>query len=150
MGSGITHAQAREALRAPTYNAGGVNGIDNREIAALSKSLYGAAFGIQAKAPGVIKKGAVNVKTEARRIIADARDPRTTIPAYPYSIGFSMPNPTTADIGPSKRRGKQGALGNLLEYGGMYNAPIPHLQPALEREIPNVLRHLSSEAANIL
>lgn len=146
----LTHAGARALLRSPVYGSGGVNGIDNREISELSRSLYGAAFGIQAKAPGVIKKGAVNIKADARRIIADARDSRTTIPAYPYAIGFSMVSPTEADIGPSKRRGRQGALGNLLEYGGMYNAPIPHLQPALEREAPNVARHLLAEGADIL
>lgn len=140
------------APRVPVYNANGLNGIDAREVSELSHSLYGAAFGIQAKAPAVVKKGAVNIKREAREIIAGARAVRTTIPAYPYAIGFSLlgADRATAEIGPSRRKGKQGKLGNLLEYGGMYNAPIPHLQPALEREAPNVARHLLREGADIL
>lgn len=150
MARSITHAAAKAKLRSAVYGAGGINGIDNREISGLSMALQGAAFGIQAKAAGVIKKGAVNIKADARRIISEARDVRTTIPAYPYSIGFSMKSPTEADIGPSKTRGKQGALGNLLEYGGMFNAPIPHLQPALEREAPKVARHLAKEGSDIL
>lgn len=150
MARSITHAAAKAKLRSTVYGAGGINGIDNREIAELSTSLYGAALGIQAKAPAVIKKGAVNIKADARRTIEAARAVRTSIPAYPYSIGFSMKSPTEADIGPSKTRGKQGALGNLLEYGGMFNAPIPHLQPALEREAPKVARHLLAEGADIL
>jgi hypothetical protein len=134
------------------YNANGKNGIDTREISQLEHSLYGASDSIQRKAPAVIKKGAVNIKKDARDAISSARAVRTTIPAYPYAIGFSIRgySGTEAEIGPSRRRGKQGKLGNLLEYGGMFNAPIPHLQPALEREAPNVARHLLSEGANIL
>lgn len=143
---------ARRRPRSVSYNSNGLNGIDNREVAELAHDLRDASFEIQAKAPAVIKKGALNIKNDARRIIENARDPRTTIPAYPYSIGFSLlgRDKTEADIGPSKRRGKQGKLGNLLEFGGMYNAPIPHLQPALEREAPNVAKHLADEGANIL
>ena len=134
------------------YNPGGKNGIDNSEVASLAHDLTEASVSMQWKAPAVIKKGAVNIKAEARRIIADARAVRTTIPAYPYAIGFSLMGHSLneAEIGPTRRKGKQGKLGNLLEYGGMFNAPIPHLQPALEREAPNVARHLLSEGADIL
>ncbi len=134
------------------YNANGVNGIDNSEVFALAHDLRDAGYAMQAKAPAVIKKGAVNIKKTAREIISGARSVRTTIPAYPYAIGFSLlgRDKAEAQIGPTRRKGKQGKLGNLIEYGGMFNAPIPHLQPALEREAPIVAMYLLREGADVL
>lgn len=63
-------------------------------------------------------------------------------PAYPSSIthdttvgGGGMA--FTTEIGPDKDR-RQGALGNILEFGTSKNAPIPHLAPALDEEEPKL------------
>jgi hypothetical protein len=62
-------------------------------------------------------------------------------PAYPHAITFDVDDRgvgsgVTAEIGPDKDR-RQGALGNLLEYGSENNAPVAHLGPALDRWSPD-------------
>ncbi|MFF9123162.1 hypothetical protein ACF09J_07670 [Streptomyces sp. NPDC014889] len=64
------------------------------------------------------------------------------LPAYPYSISFSITRGAMgveAEIGPDKGR-RQGPLGNLIEYGSVNNAPIPHLGPALDENADDLLR----------
>ena len=48
----------------------------------------------------------------------------------------------SADIGPDKSK-PQGALGNILEYGTVNNAPFAHLGPALDREAPGFTKAIS-------
>jgi hypothetical protein len=62
-------------------------------------------------------------------------------PAYPRSITYDVDDRgvgagVTAEIGPDKDL-RQGALGNLLEYGSVNNAPLAHLGPALDRWSPD-------------
>lgn len=97
---------------------------------------------IQAEIPktlqGVVKKGAQNIKDDARKRAEGMRH----APAYPRSIGYDVitrANSVRAEIGPDKLK-RQGALGNLIEYGSVNNAPRPHLQPALDAEAPRFER----------
>lgn len=88
----------------------------------------------------VVAKGALNVKNDAKRRVQAGTKGRgkTHVTAYPYSIGYDLGHvlgASSAIIGPDKDK-RQGALGNLLEYGSVNNAPIPHLQPALDAEAP--------------
>jgi hypothetical protein len=95
---------------------------------------------------GRIETGALPVVDEvvdgsALRIKKDAARRASGLahaPAYPASIGYDRFHTlftSRARIGPDKDK-RQGALGNLLEYGSINNAPIPHLQPALDAEAP--------------
>lgn len=92
----------------------------------------------------VVARGALNIKTDARRRISG--HPHS--PAYPSSITYDIrvgPTSAEAEIGPDKQR-RQGALGNILEYGTVHNAPIPHIRPAAEQELPRFERALEELA----
>lgn len=96
----------------------------------------------------VVRRGAVNIKQDARR--------RTTglghAPFYPASIGFdeyTLPGEVRATIGPDKGM-QQGALGNILEYGTANNPPIPHFVPAAQAEGPRFERALGDLARDLL
>lgn len=55
----------------------------------------------------------------------------------------------TAEIGPDKGR-RQGALGNLLEFGSVNNAPHPGGAPALDAEAPRFQLALQQAAGDAL
>jgi hypothetical protein len=93
-----------------------------------------------------IKKGAQNY------IIAQTTTTFTV--HYPHSISYDVTEDGTtieAEIGPDKaRRGRQGALGNILEFGTSRNAPIPHLLPAFEDELPKYLNALGRFVGDVV
>ena len=75
-------------------------------------------------------------------------------PHYPRAITYSTTDlgagrGMSAEIGPDKDR-RQGALGNILEYGTVNNAPYAHLGPALDRWTPDFVRGLEIAAADAL
>ncbi|GAB2951920.1 hypothetical protein GCM10027280_45380 [Micromonospora polyrhachis] len=93
----------------------------------------------------VVQKGALNIKTDARQRISG----HPHAPAYPYSITYDTQvtgNSAVAEIGPDKGK-RQGALGNILEYGTLKNAPLPHIKPAADEELPRFERALEDLAA---
>lgn len=97
---------------------------------------------------GVVSKGALNVKTSAARRISG----HPHLPSYPQSISydlFTLPGSVRAEIGPDKDK-RQGALGNIPEFGTVNNAPLPHLGPALEEEAPRFERALADLGARLL
>lgn len=96
----------------------------------------------------VVSKGALNVKTDAVRLISG--HPRSR--HYPASISYDLEvdgHEVCAEIGPDKDR-TQGALGNILEFGTSKNAPIPHLGPALALEEPRFADAVAEAAAKAL
>lgn len=116
--------------------------IDTSQVARLAKDLVVAAPAGQAAAKAVTSRGALNVKRHAARLISG----NSYAPYYPKSISYDTTvedGVVTAEIGPDKsRQGRQGALGNILEYGTVNNAPIPHLGPALDSEEPKYVEYL--------
>lgn len=114
-----------------------VHGIDE-----LVRDLSDAPRKVQRQVPDVVRKGAVQIKDEARRLAEGNR----YAPYYPASISFDdgwKGRGYEAEIGPDKDR-PQGALGNILEYGvpSQGTSPQPHLRPALDNEEPRFLRAL--------
>lgn len=111
--------------------------FDFSELDRWSDVLATAGPITRAQARGVIAKGALNIKTEAR-----ANAPGGIYaPWYPSSINYDVtvvPEGYEAEIGPAEGR-KQWGLGNLLEYGSSHNPPHPHLEPALDHEEPKFL-----------
>lgn len=104
------------------------------------------------RAPGevvkVLAKGALNIKTDARRRVTGLAH----APAYPAAIGYDVYHllgSARARIGPDKAA-RQGALGNILEFGTVKNAPIPHLSPALSVEEPRFVGALEDLAVRLL
>lgn len=93
---------------------------------------------VVSKAPGeaakVVEKGALQIKNGARRKIGRPAH----APAYPSSITYDMRNAASgpeAEIGPDKTK-RQGPLGNIFEFGTINSAPIPHVRPAVDEELP--------------
>lgn len=124
--------------------------FDTSNLRKFAEELAGAGRRLSTQIPRVIKKGANNIKTDAKdRIMRQARASRTRIPAYPNAISYDMTQTATrveAEIGPDKSK-RQGALGNLLEYGSSHNSPLPHLGPAFEAEVPKTEAALADAAA---
>jgi len=89
---------------------------------------------VTAQAEAVLTKGALNIKNDWRERWTG--HPHFT--ALPFSIGFDiyhLPGSARAQIGPDKNM-RQGALGNIIEFGTEKNAPIPGGLPALDAETP--------------
>jgi hypothetical protein len=83
----------------------------------------------------IVGKGSNNIKKDAQRLIR-AYGRRGYLPHYPRSITYEVKASGTlvsSEIGPESAM-LQGGLGRLLEYGSVNNAPIPHLNPALDAE----------------
>ncbi|MFI9332009.1 hypothetical protein ACIGZJ_31260 [Kitasatospora sp. NPDC052868] len=91
--------------------------VDITALEALVADLARSADEADRQARQVVSKGALNIKRDWR---ANARaSSGRHAPHYPGSIGYdldSAPGSTSAVIGPDKDA-KQGALGNILEYG---------------------------------
>lgn len=119
--------------------------FDTNELKVLTKDLDRARAVAMVDAVKVVTKAAVNVKADARQRVSGLAH----APAYPYSIGFDAVRNTslfaTTVVGPDKGK-RQGALGNILEYGTVKNAPVPHLGPAAETEEPRFLKAMNDLA----
>ena len=110
--------------------------MDTDGLDELVRDLTTSPARVQRKAAEVVRKGAVNVKNDAARLITGLAH----APFYPASITFDEKWHGTAieaEVGPDKDR-PQGALGNILEYGTANNAPLAHLGPALDLEGPRL------------
>lgn len=125
------------------------------EIAAEGvKELRAVLTGAPAKAHGNVVKA---VKFTAHGIRDTAREFASGIahaPHYPRSISYDVTGRGVgkgayAEIGPDKSK-RQGALGNILEYGTVNNAPYAHLGPALDRWGPDLEVGLAKAAADAL
>lgn len=96
----------------------------------------------------VVARGALNIKKDAKERIGGLAH----APAYPKAISYDTRTSgmsTEAEIGPDKLR-RQGALGNLLEFGSVNNPPHPHILPAVEAELPRFEQAMSDLAARLL
>jgi hypothetical protein len=121
---------------------------DTRDITKLAQTLAKAADAPLKAVTAIVAKGALNIKNDARHRVEGLRH----APAYPRSIGYDMrksASQVTAEIGPDKTK-RQGALGNLIEYGSVNNPPRPHILPAVEREMPKFERALEAAAVKAL
>lgn len=92
----------------------------------------------------VVKRGALNVKNDWRKNATETAGEHA--PAYPYSITFDDPVrrglTISAEVGPDKDK-RQGALGNLLEYGSAHNPPHNDGLRAADKEHPRFERALA-------
>jgi hypothetical protein len=103
---------------------------------------------VHAASRAIVQKGAHNVKTEAQQLASGLAH----APHYPRSITYETDiNATGAEavIGPDKNR-RQGALGNILEYGTSENPPFAHLGPALDREGPRFEQAMTEMVEKLL
>lgn len=131
--------------------------VDLGDLLKLAEDLEGAQQRIEAAVEPIIKRGAQNIKTETQRRLRGILTGRgmarsggqrlqrlSSARAYVRSISYDVTaddGRVEAEIGPDKTM-RQGALGNLLEYGSSNNPPYPHLRPAAEAEQPRTEREL--------
>lgn len=122
--------------------------FDNHELTALAADMEEAARLAPTATRAVVAKACLNIKNDARNRIMGLKH----APAYPYSITYDtvqLPRGAAGEVGPDKLK-RQGALGNILEFGTRNNPPIPHLAPAAETEEPKFARALEELAAKAI
>lgn len=122
--------------------------VDSSDPKRLAASFDAEAKALPDDTRKVVQRGAYNIKKDAQRRISG----HPHLPHYPNAITYDSiekPGKVEAEIGPDKSR-RQGPLGNIIEYGTVRNAPLPHLGPALEAEAPRfekALADLAEQAA---
>lgn len=122
--------------------------FDTAEVAEVADLLAKAPGVAAAEARRVVAKGALNVKTDARRRISG----HPHMPSLPAAITYDTHETVGtvwAEIGPDKEK-RQGALGNIAEYGTPKNAPIPFMRPAAETERPKFEKAMEDLAAKAI
>lgn len=122
--------------------------IDASQVSVVAVELNAAAAAALPKAAAVAGRGALNVKKEAQALAP--KGPHT--PYYAKSISYDVttsPTGVKAEIGPDKGR-RQGALGNIFEYGTGDTPPHPHLGPALEGEADNFAEYMGAIGDDLL
>lgn len=96
----------------------------------------------------VVVKGAQNIKADWRKGWEGFRH----APSLPTAVGYDVGKAAEvvkAEIGPDKRK-RQGALGNLLEFGSVNNPPHPAGALALEAEAPRFTEALEQMGFDLL
>jgi hypothetical protein len=96
----------------------------------------------------VVEKGAYNIKDYWRAKWGGFRH----APDLPYAVTYDIfdeGDRVRAEIGPDKNK-RQGALGNLLEFGSENNAPHPGGSPALDAEGPRFEQAVADLAEKLL
>jgi hypothetical protein len=119
--------------------------VESGDVTDLVQLLAQAPAVAVVEARAIVKRGAQNIKTDAQRRIGRPKH----APAYPSAISYEThesPVHAWAEIGPDKNK-RQGALGNILEFGSPTSAPHPHMAPAAEKELPRFERFLQDAAA---
>lgn len=96
----------------------------------------------------VVEKGALNIKKDWARRWAGLRSAPSLAAAVSYDVSYGFGG-VKAEIGPDKAR-RQGALGNLLEFGSVNNAPRPGGLPALDAEAPRFEKALGDLVEKLL
>lgn len=125
-----------------------MSGATAHGLRELADDLRSASERVVDETRKVVSKGSLNIKKDARarwQGLAHA-------PALPRAVTYDVKvsgTTVTGEIGPDKAK-RQGALGNLLEYGSQNNAPRPALSPALDAEQPRFLKAMEDLGASLL
>lgn len=116
----------------------------NELVAALTKAESRSVEAVRA----VVERGAVNVKKDWRARWGGIGHAPALPAAVTYDVSFGF-GTVSAEVGPDKGK-RQGALGNIIEFGTSKNAPIPGGLPALEAEQPKFERALADLGERLL
>lgn len=108
--------------------------FDTAEVEGWADLLVDSAGVAPKEARKVVAKGALNVKTDARRRRSGSRHFPRLARAITYE-SHDTPGGGWAEVGPEHGK-PQGNLGHIMEHGSLKTAPEPYMRPAAERELP--------------
>jgi hypothetical protein len=120
-----------------------VEGVDQL-VAALTRAQIQA----EPRVFDVVSRGALGIKRDWQQRWSGL----SHAPALPRAISYETRRSLagiSAEIGPDKGKA-QGALGNLVEFGSVNNAPRPGGLPALEAEAPRFEKALGDMLGGLL
>lgn len=121
--------------------------LDLRQFDELVADLGKIPGRLAPQVAATVKKGAQNIKDDWADRWSDLDSAPRLDAAISYSLAGGGYGVFAAEIGPDKDR-PQGALGNLVEYGSVNNAPIPGGAPALDAEEPRFTKAIAGAAAD--
>lgn len=125
--------------------------FDSPDLVALVQDLVNAPAHIVPAVRGVVNKGALNIKKDAARRFTEQRV-GGYLPHYARAISYDVDVSSvsvSADVGPDSSK-PQGGMGAAIEYGTARAAPMPHLGPALDAEVPKMADALADVAVRLL
>lgn len=106
--------------------------IDVSQLDEFAADLGQASARVTRNVQKSVEVTARHIKDDARKFATGINYARNYPRSINYDIKYKLPFEVSAVIGPDKN-GPQGALGNILEYGSVNNAPVKHLGPALDK-----------------
>lgn len=106
--------------------------FDTSELDGFAADLGQSSARVTRNVQKAVEVTARKVKDDARKFATGINYARNYPRSINYDIRYKLPFEVSAAIGPDKN-GPQGALGNILEYGSVNNAPVKHLGPALDK-----------------
>lgn len=126
-------------------------GAKSEGLKELAADLQKAADEVEERGKRIVGQGCLNIKRQAQRTIRGASH-RGYLPHYPRAITYDVRSGgggILGEVGPERAR-LQGGLGRLLEYGSQNSAPIPHLNPALDAELPRFERFVAELGESLI
>jgi hypothetical protein len=122
--------------------------FDTSEVEAYADMLVDAAGVAPKESRKVVAKGALNIKTDARRRRGGSKFFPRLAAAITYD-SHETPGGGWAEVGPDHAK-RQGNLGHIMEYGSLKTAPEPYMRPAAEREMPRFEKAMEALALKAL
>jgi len=123
-------------------------GATSQGLAELIADLRSASEHAIEETRKVVARGSWNIKKDTRARWEGARYAPSLARAVTYDVTVTGTR-VTGKVGPDKNK-RQGALGNIYEYGTLDTAPQPALSPALDAEEPRFVKALEDVAAALL
>lgn len=126
-------------------------GARSEGLRELAADLGRASDEIVERGKRIVGQGCLNIKRDAQRIIRGASH-KGYLPHYPRSINYDVTargDTIIGTVGPDRNK-LQGGLGKVLEDGTVNNAPIPHLAPAQDAEIPRFERFVAELGQDLI
>lgn len=117
----------------------------------LGDDMHTASERIVEDGKKIVGQGCNNIKKQAKEIIK-GNSPRGYLPHYPRAIGYDVTAHAAdivGEVGPDAGK-LQGGLGRIIEYGTVNNAPIPHLSPSLDAELPRFEQYAAELGEKLL
>lgn len=118
--------------------------FESPDLRRLAVDLDEAAGIAPVEARKVVAKGALNIKSDARR----RRSGSQYFPRLPAAITYDAHETPTggwAEVGPDHAK-PQGNLGHIPEYGSLRTPPEPYMAPAADVELPRFERAMADLA----